>query len=103
MWEKLKKEFEQGKTLLGFSFLQVSGYVATMLIPLVVAKLFPKNPFGKYSLSEMIIFFFATCSLLLPAFLSFTTPIGSESRREEFASRSRFNLFSWERVLYFSQ
>jgi O-antigen/teichoic acid export membrane protein len=64
MWTKIKTEFEQGKNLLGFVLLQTLGQAVSMAIPLVIAKLFSKNMFGQYSLSEMIIFFFAAVLIL---------------------------------------
>lgn len=60
MWTKIKTEFTQAKTLLGFLSLQTVGQAVTMAIPLVVAWLFSKELYGRYSMSESLIFFFAT-------------------------------------------
>ena len=49
---------KEGKTLLGYFFVQMVGLAMTMLVPLVVANFFSKDLFGRYSLSEMVIFFF---------------------------------------------
>jgi O-antigen/teichoic acid export membrane protein len=64
MWKRMKKEFEQGKALLQFGFLQTLGYIVATLIPLAVAKLFSEELFGRYSLGEMIVFFFVTLFIL---------------------------------------
>ncbi len=58
MLEGIRQEFKRGRTLLQFGFLQVLGRIVAMLMPLVVAKFFSKDLFGRYSLSEMVIFFF---------------------------------------------
>ena len=58
MFGKVKEELTQGKTLLQFGFLQATGRTVAMLTPLVVAKFFSKDLFGRYALSEMIIYFF---------------------------------------------
>jgi len=46
--------------LLQFGFLKATGQVLGMLVPLVVAKLFAPEVFGRYSLAKMIPFFFTT-------------------------------------------
>jgi len=58
MWQKIRNELNQGKTFLQFGSLQTFSHVITNLTPLVAAKLFSKDLFGRYSLSETIIFFF---------------------------------------------
>jgi len=58
MLRKIKQELAQGKTLLQFGFLQAFGRTAGMVIPLILAKFFSKDLFGRYSLTEMIIYFF---------------------------------------------
>lgn len=63
MLRKIKQELAQGKTLLQFGFLQAFGRTVAMLTPLVVAKFFSKDLFGRYSLSEMIIYFFVAFSV----------------------------------------
>ena len=66
MLEKLKNEFVQGRMLLQFGFLQTFGYATAMLISLVVAKFFSRELFGKYSISEMVVYFFVTLFVILP-------------------------------------
>ncbi len=60
MLSKMKKELAEGKTFLQFGFLQTLGQIISMLIPLVIAKLFSPEAFGRYSLSEMILFLFVS-------------------------------------------
>jgi O-antigen/teichoic acid export membrane protein len=64
MWTKLKFEFTQAKTLLGFAMLQTLGQAASMAVPLVIAWLFSKDMWGRYSLCEPIIFFFSALLIL---------------------------------------
>jgi len=58
MWRKIRNELKQGKVLFQFGFLQTFGLAITNLTPLVAAKFFSRDLFGRYSLSETIIFFF---------------------------------------------
>jgi len=60
MWQKIKQELKQGKTLITFSFLQATGQILAMVVPLVVAKFFSPELFGSYSLAKMVVIFFAT-------------------------------------------
>jgi len=60
MLRRIKQEFKQGKTLLQFGFLKATGQALAMLVPLVVAKFFAPEVFGRYSLAKMIPFFFTT-------------------------------------------
>jgi O-antigen/teichoic acid export membrane protein len=60
MLKKLKSEFAQARYLLSFLTLQTVGQAVTMAVPLVIAWLFSKELYGRYSMSETLIFFFAT-------------------------------------------
>jgi O-antigen/teichoic acid export membrane protein len=64
MLKKLKSEFAQAKTLLGFTMLQTTGQTAGMAIPLVIAWLFSKEMWGRYSFCEPVIFFFSALLIL---------------------------------------
>ncbi|MHB9071051.1 MAG: MATE family efflux transporter [Sedimentisphaerales bacterium] len=63
MWTKLKSEFAQAKYLLGFLTLQTVGQAVTMAVPMVIAWLFSRELYGRYSMSETLIFFFVTLFL----------------------------------------
>jgi O-antigen/teichoic acid export membrane protein len=65
MFQGIKREFEQGRTLLQFGFLTAVGQALGMIAPLVIAKFFSPELFGSYSLAKMVIFFFT--SLLISA------------------------------------
>lgn len=60
MLRRIRQELKQGKTLLQFGLLKVTGQALGMIAPLVVAKLFSPELFGSYSLAKMIVFFFST-------------------------------------------
>jgi len=59
MLGKIKRDLEQGRSLMTFASLQAVGQTFGMVAPLVVAKAFSADLFGSYSLSKMIVFFFA--------------------------------------------
>ncbi|MFA6186035.1 MAG: polysaccharide biosynthesis C-terminal domain-containing protein [Phycisphaerae bacterium] len=63
MLKKLKSEFTQAKYLLSFLTLQTVGQAVTMAVPMVIAGLFSKELYGRYSISETLIFFFVTLFL----------------------------------------
>jgi len=64
MWQKVRQELVQGKTLLQFGLLKGVGQALGMFAPLVVAKFFSSAElFGSYSLAKMVAFFF--CTLLI--------------------------------------
>lgn len=80
MFRRVKQELKEGKTLLQFGFLKAVGQALGMIAPLVVAKFFSPELFGRYSLAKMIVFFFT--SLLIA---SAQTPIivfASQERAE---------------------
>lgn len=60
MLRRIKEELSQGKTLLQFGFLSATGQALGMVGPLVVAKFFSPELFGRYSLAKMIVFFFSS-------------------------------------------
>ncbi len=60
MLRRIKEELSQGKTLLQFGFLSATGQALGMVGPLVVAKFFSPDLFGRYSLAKMIVFFFSS-------------------------------------------
>lgn len=57
MLQRIKREFAEGKALLQFGVLTALGQA---LLPLIVAKFFTPDLFGRYSLAKMIMFFFLT-------------------------------------------
>jgi len=63
MLTKIKQQFVEGKTLLQFTFLRATGQCLTMAVPLIIAKFFSPELFGRYSLAKMIIFFFTMLSI----------------------------------------
>jgi O-antigen/teichoic acid export membrane protein len=63
MLSRIKREFEQGKTLVTFTSLQATGQALGMIVPLVVAKVFSPELFGSFSLANMILFFFLTLAI----------------------------------------
>ncbi len=62
--QKLKEDLKQGKTLITFTFLQTAGAIFGMAAPLVIAKLFAKDMWNRYSLCEPVIFFFSALFIL---------------------------------------
>jgi len=60
MFDWMKQELKQGKTLLEFGFLKAVGQALGMIAPLAVAKFFSEELFGSYALAKMIVFFFLT-------------------------------------------
>jgi O-antigen/teichoic acid export membrane protein len=60
MFQRIKKQLEEGKTLLTFGFLRTTGQGLGMIAPLVVAKFFSPELFGSYSLAKMVVFFFVS-------------------------------------------
>jgi len=74
------KEFQQAKTFLGFSLLKLGSNCFIFLIPLILAKFFSPEQFGSYSLSMMIVYFFA--SLLLRPFGNPFVVFSNEEQKE---------------------
>jgi len=64
MLRRISSEFAQAKTLLGFAAIQVLGQALAMAVPLVIAGLFSKDMWGRYSLCEPVIFFFSAILIL---------------------------------------
>jgi len=60
MLRRIKHELRQGKTLITFMVLQVTGQALGMVAPLAVAKFLSPELFGSYCLAKMIVFFFST-------------------------------------------
>jgi O-antigen/teichoic acid export membrane protein len=90
MFKTVKEEFFQARTLLGFILLQTLGQAISMAVPLVIAKLFSTDMWGRYSLCEPIIFFFS--ALLI---LSAKTPIiiyANQERAETGSVRKTFSI-----------
>jgi O-antigen/teichoic acid export membrane protein len=57
---KIKGELAEGRTFLHFGFLKVLGQGLGMVAPLVIARFFSEDMFGKYSLAKLVVFFFVT-------------------------------------------
>ena len=57
MFRRVKQELKEGKTLLQFGFIQAIGQAFGMIAPLVIAKFFTEDLFGRYVLARMIVFF----------------------------------------------
>jgi O-antigen/teichoic acid export membrane protein len=60
MLSRIKQQLKQGKTLITFTSLQATGEALGMVAPLVVAKFFSEDLFGRYSLAKMVVFFFTS-------------------------------------------
>ncbi len=60
----LKEDLKQGKALLLFTSLQTVGQVIRMLTPLLVAKLFSEEMWGRYNLCEPVVYFFSALLIL---------------------------------------
>jgi len=60
MLSRTKQQLKQGKTLITFTSLQATGEALGMIAPLVVAKFFSEDLFGRYSLAKMVVFFFTS-------------------------------------------
>jgi O-antigen/teichoic acid export membrane protein len=58
--QRIKEEFKQSRTLLQFGFFSATGQALGMVGPLVVAKFFSPELFGRYSLAKMVVFFFTS-------------------------------------------
>ena len=61
---KLKEDLKQGKTLILFTSLQTTGSVIRMLSPLVIARIFSEEMWGRYSFCEPVVFFFSALFIL---------------------------------------
>ena len=59
MLRRVRREFEQGKSLLQFGALKGVGDTCGMVASLLVAKYFSSELFGSYSLTRMLVFFFS--------------------------------------------
>ena len=57
MLERIKNEFEQGRTFLQFGVLKAIGQTLGMLAPLVIATFFQPELFGSFNLARMIVLF----------------------------------------------
>ncbi|MEJ2646839.1 MAG: polysaccharide biosynthesis C-terminal domain-containing protein [Sedimentisphaerales bacterium] len=90
IFDKLKEDFRQGRTLLTFTTLQTTGAILRMAAPLVVAWLFSESMWNRYSLCEPVIFFFS--ALLI---LSAKTPFiifANQERNETGVIRKTFSI-----------
>ena len=90
IFNKLKEDFKQGKTLILFTSLQTVGSILRMAAPLVIAGLFSKEMWTRYSLCEPVIFFFS--ALLI---LSAKTPFiifANQERNETGVIRKSFSI-----------
>jgi hypothetical protein len=88
MLKKIKSEFAQARTLLGFASLQTVGQAMGMVIPLVLGIVFSKATFGSYTMSETIIFFF-TAVLIFSAKIPFIV-FANQERSQTGAIRTSF-------------
>lgn len=59
MIERIKKEFRDGRVFLEFAFIRASSHGLLFIVALIVAKLLSPEEFGAYSLSMMVVYFFA--------------------------------------------
>lgn len=57
---KIKTELAEGRTFLLFGFLKFLGQGLGMIAPLVIARFFSEDMFGKYTLAKLVVFFFVT-------------------------------------------
>ena len=85
--QKLKEDLKQGKTLITFTFLQTAGAILGMAAPLVIAKLFSKDMWGRYTLCEPIIFLFSAL-LILSAKTPFIIFANQERNKTGFIRRT---------------
>ena len=61
---KIKENFKQGRILIIFTFLQTVGSVLIMAVPLIIAKFFSEDMWGRYSLCEPVVLFFSALFIL---------------------------------------
>jgi len=66
MWNKIRQQLKQGKTLMTFTLLHGLGRALGMIAPLAVAKSLSPEMFGSYSLAIMIVFFFSMLFTVSP-------------------------------------
>lgn len=85
--QKLKEDLKQGKTLVTFTFLQTAGAVLGMAAPLVIMKFLSNDMWGRYSLCEIVIFFFSAL-LILSAKTPFIIFANQERNKTGTISRS---------------
>ncbi len=106
MLGKIKQEFQQGKILLQFSFIQAIGQAFGMIAPLVIAKFFTEELFGSYVLARMIVFFLL--SLLITSaqvpFIVFANQERAATGKinKSFSVQCTFLVFSIAAFLFFS-
>ncbi|MHC4619003.1 MAG: MATE family efflux transporter [Planctomycetota bacterium] len=69
MWERIKHEFKQGRTLLQFGLFKATGQALALLAPLVIAKFLAslessdrlaEEWYASYSVAKMVVFLFCT-------------------------------------------
>jgi len=60
VWQKIRRELGQGRTLIAFTSLQAVALGVGILVPLIVAKVFSADAFGRFALAKMIVFFFTS-------------------------------------------
>lgn len=76
----IQKEWQQGKTLISYGALKITGLGFYFLIPIVLAVFLPPDAFGAYSLGMMIVYFFNSITVLSSASPSIIC--GTEELRE---------------------
>lgn len=76
MLGKIKKQLNEGKTLLQFSFLKTLG----LITPLIIARFFSEDLFGTYTLAKLVMFCF-TAMLITPPQVPFVV-FASKERAE---------------------
>jgi O-antigen/teichoic acid export membrane protein len=64
MLKRVKAEFVQARSLLGFVSLQTLGQMVGMAIPFIVALLLDKSSYGQYTLCFITIFFFSALFII---------------------------------------
>ncbi len=64
MFDQIKNELRDGKTLIFYGGIRVGGYGLTFLIPIILAMKLSPEIFGIYSLGMMIIYFFNSTFIL---------------------------------------
>lgn len=63
----IQNEWQQGKTLISYGALKITGLGFYFLVPIVLAAFLPPDVFGAYSLGMMIVYFFNSVTVLSSA------------------------------------
>lgn len=92
---KFKEDLKQGKTLIMFTSLQTAGAALIMVAPLVIAGLFSKEMWDRYSLCEPVVLFFSALFIL-----SARTPFIVYANEERGQTGSIRKTFSVQCILF---